>query len=67
MRDLRLDAVIAHRYQCPRCGRTFRVYPAGISHDQTSARLKGLAVMFYALGHELRRGGDGAAGRWAAR
>jgi hypothetical protein len=50
VRDLHIDAVIAHRYQCPRCGRTFRVYPVGISHDQTSARLKGLAVMFYALG-----------------
>ena len=50
MRDLRLTAVVAHRYQGPRCGRTFRVYPTGISHDQTSARLKGLAVMFYALG-----------------
>ena len=50
VRDLRLNAVLAHRYQCPRCGRTFRLYPVGISHDQTSARLKGLAVMFYALG-----------------
>lgn len=50
VRDLRLDAVIAHRYQCPRCGRTFRVYPVGVGPDQTSARLKGLAVMFYALG-----------------
>ncbi len=50
VRDLRVNAVIAHRYQCPRCGRTFRAYPVGISHDQTSARLKGLAVMFYALG-----------------
>jgi transposase-like protein len=50
VRDLQLTAVIAHRYQCPRCGRTFRVYPVGISHDQTSARLKGLAVMFYVLG-----------------
>jgi hypothetical protein len=33
-----------------RCGRTFRVYPHGVSHDQTSARLKGVAVMFYVLG-----------------
>ena len=31
------------------CGRTFRVYPEGVSHDQTSARLKGVAVMFSAL------------------
>jgi hypothetical protein len=42
--------VVAHRYRCVRCGRTFRVYPVGVSHDQTSARLKGVAVMFYVLG-----------------
>ena len=50
LRDTKLEAVIARRYQCPRCGRTFRVYPVGVSHDQASARLKGIAVMFYALG-----------------
>jgi hypothetical protein len=42
--------VVAQRYRCVRCGRTFRVYPTGVSHDQTSARLKGVAVMFYVLG-----------------
>jgi hypothetical protein len=50
LRDPFVGDVVAHRYQCPRCGRTFRVYPVGISHDQTSARLKGLAVLFYVLG-----------------
>ena len=50
LRDTHLTQVVAHRYTCPRCGRTFRVYPAGVSHDQTSARLKGVAVMFYVLG-----------------
>src|SRR3954464_6134825 len=50
LRDTQLTEVVAHRYQCPRCGRTFRRYPVGISHDQTSARLKGTAVMFYVLG-----------------
>jgi hypothetical protein len=50
VRDLRLTAVIAHRSQCPRGGHTFGVYPTGISADQTSARLKGLAVMCSALG-----------------
>ena len=29
---------------------TLRVYPVGVSHDQTSARLKGVAVMFSVLG-----------------
>jgi len=50
VRDTQLHEVVAHRYQCGRCGRTFRVYPVGVSHDQTSARLKGLAVLFYVLG-----------------
>ena len=50
LRDTQLHEVVAHRYQCGRCGRTFRVYPVGVSHDQTSARLKGLAVLFYVLG-----------------
>jgi hypothetical protein len=50
LRDTQLHEVIAQRYRCVRCGRTFRVYPLGVSHDQTSARLKGVAVMFYVLG-----------------
>jgi hypothetical protein len=50
LRDTQLHQVVAHRYRCVRCGRTFRVYPVGVSHDQTSARLKGVAVMFYVLG-----------------
>jgi transposase-like protein len=50
LRDTQLHDVVAQRYRCVRCGRTFRVYPAGVSHDQTSARLKGVAVMFYVQG-----------------
>jgi hypothetical protein len=50
LRDTQVREVVAHRYRCVRCGRTFRVYPQGVSHDQTSARLKGVAVMFYVLG-----------------
>lgn len=50
LRDTQLAAVVAQRSRCVRCGRTFRVYPVGVSHDQTSARLKGVAVMFYVLG-----------------
>lgn len=50
LRDTQLHEVVAHRYRCVRCGRTFRVYPVGVNHDQTSARLKGVAVMFYVLG-----------------
>jgi hypothetical protein len=50
LRDTQIAEVVAQRYRCVRCERTFRVYPAGVSHDQTSARLKGVAVMFYVLG-----------------
>jgi transposase-like protein len=50
LRDTQLREVRAQRYRCVRCGRTFRVYPAGVTHDQTSTRLKGVAVMFYVLG-----------------
>jgi len=50
VRDTVVQEVIARRYECLRCGRTFRVYPVGVSDDQTSARLKGLAVLFYIMG-----------------
>jgi hypothetical protein len=50
LRDTQLHEVTARRQRCLRCGRTFRIYPHGVSHDQSSARLKGVAVMFYVLG-----------------
>lgn len=50
VRDTVYQEVTARRYQCLRCGQTFRVYPQGISSDQISARLKGLAVLFYIMG-----------------
>lgn len=42
--------VIAQRYRCLRCQRTFRVYPVGVSPAQRSDRLKGIGVMLYVLG-----------------
>jgi hypothetical protein len=39
LRDTQVLEVVAHRYQCPRCGRTLRVYPVGVSHNQTRARI----------------------------
>jgi hypothetical protein len=50
VRDTVYTEVTARRYDCLRCGRTFRVYPLGITEDQTSRRLKGLAVLFYLMG-----------------
>jgi len=42
--------VTAYRYQCLTCGRTFRVYPKGVSSAQTSLRVKRMAVMLYLMG-----------------
>ncbi len=50
LRDTPYERVTAYRYACLRCGRTFRVYPRGVTRAQTSLRVKGLAVMLYLLG-----------------
>lgn len=50
LRDTLFPAVVARRYECLRCGHTFRIYPIGVSKAQTSARLRGLAVLLYLLG-----------------
>ena len=42
--------VTVHRHRCLACGRTFRVYPSGVTNAQTSDRVKGLAVLLYGLG-----------------
>lgn len=50
IRDVEHRQVRAYRVRCLKCGRTFRVYPQGVSHDQQSDRLKGLSVLLYVLG-----------------
>jgi hypothetical protein len=50
LRDTRLAQVTAERYGCRACGRTFRVYPPGVTHAATSQRLRGMAVLLYLLG-----------------
>jgi transposase-like protein len=50
LRDTTYKQVQVHRYRCLECGRTFRVYPKGVSEAQISDRVKGLAVMLYLLG-----------------
>ncbi len=50
VKDTVYHDVTAHRYQCLRCGRTFREYPHGVSNAQASQRVKGLAVLLYLLG-----------------
>ena len=54
VKDTVYEAVPAQRHRCLRCGRTFRVYPRGVTRAQTSLRLKGLAVMLYLLGLSYR-------------
>jgi transposase-like protein len=50
LRDTLYQRVQAQRYRCLECGRTFRVYPQGVTREQTSQRVKGLAVLLYLLG-----------------
>src|SRR6266581_9169044 len=50
LRDTVHQQVEVHRYRCLKCGRTFRVYPPGVTRAQSSERVKGLAVMLYLLG-----------------
>lgn len=50
VRDSRHSEVIAKRYECLQCRRTFRVYPKGINQKQFSQRAVGMAVMLYLLG-----------------
>ena len=50
VRDRIYPEVQARRYKCLRCGRTFRVYPQGVTGAQVSQRVKGMAVMLYLLG-----------------
>jgi hypothetical protein len=50
LRDMQHDLVLARRYECLRCQRTFRVYPKGVLGGQFSQRVKGLGVMLYILG-----------------
>ena len=48
--DTQHTEVTAWRYECTKCGCTFRVYPKGVSKKQISQRVNGMAVMLYILG-----------------
>lgn len=48
--DAQHPEVTAWRYECEKCGSTFRVYPEGVSEKQISKRVNGMAVMLYLLG-----------------
>jgi transposase-like protein len=50
LRDPKYEQVKSYRYRCLRCGRTFRVYPQGVSQAQQSDALKAITVLLYVLG-----------------
>jgi transposase-like protein len=54
LRDRLYESVPIYRYQCLRCGRTFRVYPKGVGNGQVSQRVKNLGVLLYLLGLSYR-------------
>ncbi len=54
VRDTRGSHVTAERYYCRACGRTWRVYPRGITRAATSQRLRSVGVMLYLLGLSYR-------------
>ncbi len=54
VRDLKHKVLEVKRCKCLKCGRTFRVYPWGVSRAQQTAALKGLSVMLYMLGISSR-------------
>ena len=50
VRDPNYEQVQSFREKCLRCGRTFRVYPQGVSSAEQSSRLKAISVLLYVLG-----------------
>jgi transposase-like protein len=50
IRDWYHQEVKSYRWKCMKCGRTFRMYPQGVSKAQQSAQLKAMSVLLYVLG-----------------
>jgi len=50
LRDTVRDEVQVERYLCLECGRTFRVYPRGVTHAQIPQRVKDLGVLLHLVG-----------------
>ncbi len=53
LKDHRLSLVIAHRYKCLSCKRTFRHYPSGVTRKTQSRRTVVLAALMYGLGRTI--------------
>ena len=50
IKDTQVRSVTVRRYKCTQCQRTFRHYPAGVTHAQQSVRLMKLCVVMWSLG-----------------
>jgi hypothetical protein len=50
IKDTTHQTLDVYRYQCVRCGHTFRVYPHGVTHAHTSRRVQELAILLHLLG-----------------
>jgi transposase-like protein len=50
IKDTKVRVVEVRRYKCTSCRKTFRYYPAGVTHAQQSERLKKLCVIMWSLG-----------------
>ena len=48
--DVTHSVVTVRRYRCVACGRTFRVYPTGVTHAPRSQQLRAVGVLLYVLG-----------------
>jgi transposase-like protein len=54
VRDPHLKEVVAQRFRCCDCGRTFRHYPQGVGPADQSQRLQQLAAICWVFGLSLR-------------
>ena len=54
IKDTKVRTVKVARYKCTSCQRTFRHYPAGVSHAGQSGRLMKLCVIMWSLGLSYR-------------
>ncbi len=60
LRDTDVEGVLAYRYRCTQCLRTFRWYPEGVDGADLSQRLRCLAALAWSMGeYGVEHGGVG--------
>jgi len=58
LRDTSHTQVFARRYRCLKCGRTFRVYPTGVTQAHQSNTLIAFSRLLYILGWSYQEAAD---------